>query len=82
MVMNYTKEQLNDNNMNIVCHITSMDQYNKLKEVCHNIWDFQMNKYYLCPRFGISDLPYPENGNTKYINIEFHQIIFNHYELY
>lgn len=76
--MEYTIKELNTYRRedSIVCHITSEEQYNRLKTICPKISEYYKNKsYYLCSFAGYSENPY-------YNTIEFNQIGIFNYEIY
>lgn len=63
---------------NLVCHITSFEQWKYLKKICPNITSYNKEKsFYLCSSEGSSDCPY-------YTTIEFNQLplLYTHLEIY
>lgn len=76
--MKFTKRELNDFRSHIACFIDDISDYNKLKSVCPDIANFDINnKYYLTSRNGSSESSYHKDmGNHyDYINITLNDII-------
>ena len=54
--MKYSIEDLNNVRLNIVCHITSYEEWCKLKSICNNITPYNSEMfYYLTSRGGYSE---------------------------
>jgi hypothetical protein len=77
-VNKYTKEDLNNQKLNLVCHITSPEQHAQLKVICPEMsgYDPSCNAYITGNGGSASCRHYRESGYRNYQVIEFDQVDF------